>query len=102
MTSPSDDSDDDESGDSISDILREISGSGSGGSGIEGSGVDIGSGGEDGSTEEEDVIEYVEVSEDVYYMAHVMRLMAALHSIVSLAMLVAYYHLKVLKPILLK
>lgn len=71
------------------------SGSGSGGSGIEGSGIDLGSGGEDASEEEADVIEYVAVSEDVYYMAHVMRLMAALHSIVSLAMLVAYYHLKV-------
>lgn len=28
-------------------------------------------------------------------MAHVLRLMALLHSIASLAMLIAYYHLKV-------
>lgn len=85
--------DDDDADDAMDDLLSEISGSGSGIG--EGSGVDSGSGGEDGSSEEADVIEYVEVSEDVYYMAHVMRLMAALHSIVSLAMLVAYYHLKV-------
>lgn len=35
------------------------------------------------------------MSEDYFYMAHVLRLMALLHSIVSLAMLIAYYHLKV-------
>lgn len=35
------------------------------------------------------------MDEDFYYMAHVMRLAALLHSIVSLAMLIAYYHLKV-------
>ncbi|XP_043461888.1 ryanodine receptor isoform X4 [Leptopilina heterotoma] len=86
-------SDEEEADDTMADLLSEMSGSGSGLG--EGSGVDSGSGGEDASSEEADVIEYVEVSEDVYYMAHVMRLMAALHSIVSLAMLVAYYHLKV-------
>lgn len=50
-------------------------------------------GGED--DEEEDPIELVHVDEDFFYMAHVMRLMAALHTLVSLAMLIAYYHLKV-------
>lgn len=51
----------------------------------------------DGSAEEESTaIELVHVSEDYYYMAHVMRIAAALHSIISFAMLIAYYHLKVL------
>lgn len=61
--------------------------------------MEIGSGsGENGSEEDdEEPQELVEVAEDYYYMAHVMRLLAALHSIVSLAMLVAYYHLKVLE-----
>lgn len=83
------------SGDAIADLLAEISGEGS--SDGDGSGGDPGSGGggNGSSEEEEDPLELVEVSEDFYYMAHVMRLMAAMHSIVSLAMLVAYYHLKV-------
>jgi hypothetical protein len=51
------------------------------------------SGGQD--DEEEDPIELVHVDEDFFYMAHVMRLMAALHTLVSVAMLIAYYHLKV-------
>lgn len=106
VTSLVDDSEKSDSAESIADLLSEmsgegISGSGSGfgsgsGSGLGGSGIEIGSGGEaDSSEEEEDPPEFVEVSEDFYYMAHVMRLMAALHSLVSLAMLVAYYHLKV-------
>lgn len=89
--------DEEGSGQMISDILAEMSGEGASGSGS-GSGIEIGSGsGEDESEEEEDAyaLEYVEVSEDFYYMAHVIRLMAILHAIVSLAMLVAYYHLKV-------
>ena len=45
--------------------------------------------------DEEDPIELVHVDEDFYYMAHVMRLMAMLHSLASLCMLIAYYHLKV-------
>ena len=45
--------------------------------------------------DEEDPIELVHVDEDFFYMAHVMRIMALLHSLVSLAMLIAYYHLKV-------
>jgi len=94
-----DDSDEEGSG-QIADLLTEISGEGT--SGLAGSGMEIGSGsGENGSEEEdEEVQEFVEVSEDYYYMAHVMRLLAALHSIVSLAMLVAYYHLKVFETII--
>lgn len=65
----------------ISDILRDGSGEGSG----------LGSGEES----EEDPLELVHVDEDFYYMMYVMRLAALLHSIVSLAMLIAYYHLKV-------
>lgn len=81
----------------MADLLTEISGEGT--SGLAGSGLELGSGsGENGSEEEDDEAqEFVEVAEDYYYMAHVMRLLAALHSIVSLAMLVAYYHLKVLE-----
>lgn len=91
-----DDSDDEGSG-RMADLLTEISGEGT--SGLGGSGMEIGSGsGENGSEEDdEEPQELVEVAEDYYYMAHVMRLLAALHSIVSLAMLVAYYHLKVLE-----
>ncbi|XP_030749975.1 ryanodine receptor isoform X1 [Sitophilus oryzae] len=68
------------------------SGSGKGSDIIEGSVEGSGSG---GSEEEDDPPELVMVDEDFYYMAHVMRLAAALHSLVSLAMLIAYYHLKV-------
>lgn len=89
--------DEDEEGSGrMADMLAEMSGEGASGSG-NGSGIEIGSGsGENESEEEEDEpLEYVEVAEDFYYMAHVIRLMALLHAIVSLAMLVAYYHLKV-------
>lgn len=76
--------------------LGEDEGSGSKekGSGIilDGSGDGSGSGEGD---DEEDPLELVHVDEDFYYMTHVMRLAALLHSIVSLAMLIAYYHLKV-------
>ncbi|KAI4471407.1 ran binding protein 9-related [Holotrichia oblita] len=68
----------------ISDILGGESGSG------DGSGSGSG-----GSEEEDDPPELVMVDEDFYYMAHIMRLAALLHSIASLAMLIAYYHLKV-------
>ncbi|XP_065200353.1 ryanodine receptor [Planococcus citri] len=52
---------------------------------------------EGGGSEEEEstAIELVHVSDDYYYMAHVMRIAATLHSIISFAMLIAYYHLKV-------
>ncbi|CAH2015696.1 unnamed protein product [Acanthoscelides obtectus] len=69
----------------IPDILEGSAGAmeGSGGSGS----------GESG--EEDEPPEFVHVDEDFFYMTHVMRLAALLHSIVSLAMLIAYYHLKV-------
>lgn len=69
------------------ELMEELSGSG-GGSGESGGGS-----GEEGN--EEDPIELVHVDEDFYYMAYVMRLAAMMHSLVSLAMLIAYYHLKV-------
>lgn len=77
-------------------LLEDLQGSGSGsgsGMGVEELLEGIGSGEEDG--EEEDAIELVHVNENFFYMAHVMRLMAFLHSMTSLAMLIAYYHLKV-------
>lgn len=40
-------------------------------------------------------LELVHVNQEFFYMAHIMRLAAILHSLVSLAMLIAYYHLKV-------
>ncbi len=49
------------------------------------------------SEEEEestDLIEIVHVSEDYFYMQHIVKLAAVLHTLVSLAMLIAYYHLK--------
>nr|XP_017105956.2 ryanodine receptor isoform X3 [Drosophila bipectinata] len=64
----------------------DITGSGFGGSGDGGSG--------DGEIED-DVPELVHVDEDFFYMEHVLRIAACLHSLVSLAMLIAYYHLKV-------
>uniref|UniRef100_A0A182MMK6 Ryanodine receptor 3, brain n=1 Tax=Anopheles culicifacies TaxID=139723 RepID=A0A182MMK6_9DIPT len=63
-------------------ILETGSGGGEGGSG-------------DGEGEEEDPLEKVEVDEDFFYMEHVLRVAAILHSLVSLCMLIAYYHLKV-------
>jgi len=77
------------------------------GSGLEGSAdfaADISSGsgagndtmdGDEEEEEEEDVPEWVHMDEKFYYMAHVIRIMSVVHSIVSLAMLFAYYHLKV-------
>uniref|UniRef100_A0A182QKY2 Ryanodine receptor 3, brain n=1 Tax=Anopheles farauti TaxID=69004 RepID=A0A182QKY2_9DIPT len=60
---------------------------GSGGGGEGGSG--------DGEGEEDDPLEKVQVDEDFFYMEHVLRVAAILHSLVSLCMLIAYYHLKV-------
>jgi len=76
-------------------------GSGSGADELDSSGDGSGSGGgsgEDDSGEDEDPLELVHVNEDFFYMEHVMRLAALLHSLVSLAMLIAYYHLKVQTP----
>ncbi|KRF79239.1 uncharacterized protein Dvir_GJ21297, isoform M [Drosophila virilis] len=65
----------------------DVAGSGLGGSGDGGSG--------DGDFDEDDIPELVHVDEDFFYMEHVLRIAALLHSLVSLAMLIAYYHLKV-------
>lgn len=65
----------------------DVSGSGSG------AGVDLGSAEGSSDTEEEDPLELVQVDE--VYIEYVMRCAAALHSLVSLCMLIAYYHLKV-------
>lgn len=92
-----DDGDEDTVEGSADGLLEDLQGSGSGsGSGIGAEELleGIGSGEEDG--EEEDAIELVHVNENFFYMAHVMRLMAFLHSMTSLAMLIAYYHLKVI------
>lgn len=73
-----------------------ILGSGSGGSlTASGFGGGSGDGSGDGEGDEEDLPELVHVDEDFFYMAHVIRIAAFLHSLVSLAMLIAYYHLKV-------
>ncbi|XP_075211293.1 ryanodine receptor [Lycorma delicatula] len=78
---------------SVEDLMEELGGmSGEEGGGASGGASGEGSGGE---SAEEDPIELVHVDEDFFYMAHVMRLAAMLHSLVSLAMLIAYYHLKV-------
>lgn len=92
------------SGSGMDSLIAELSGSGSGSGSGGGIAAAIGGGegsDEDGGSgeEEDDPIEFVHVSEDFFYMAHVMRLAAALHSLVSLAMLIAYYHLKVTKPL---
>ncbi|XP_055857544.1 ryanodine receptor isoform X11 [Episyrphus balteatus] len=83
--------DDDEDGSGDEDL---IIGSGSGG-GLSSSGFGSGEGsGEDGE-DIDDIPELVHVDEDYFYMEHVIRIAAFLHSMVSLAMLIAYYHLKV-------
>jgi ryanodine receptor 2 len=73
----------------LEEILRVASGSGAGNDTIDGDGD------EDDEEEEEDIPERVHMDEKYYYMAHVIRMMSVIHSIVSLAMLFAYYHLKV-------
>lgn len=51
-----------------------------------------GEGGDEGDEEED--VEYIHVDERFSYLEHVLRGMAVLHSLISLFMLVAYYHLK--------
>lgn len=51
-------------------------------------------GGDDDGGEDEDAIEHIHVDERFSYLEHVIRFMAVLHSLISLFMLVAYYHLK--------
>lgn len=63
---------------------------------ISGSGaIELGSadGSGEGEAEDDDPLELVQVDE--VYIEHVMRFAAAMHSLVSLCMLIAYYHLKV-------
>ncbi|XP_026743410.1 LOW QUALITY PROTEIN: ryanodine receptor [Trichoplusia ni] len=66
-----------------------IAGSGSG------SGSGSGDGGSGDSGEDDDGLEVVHIDEDFFYMEHVIKVAAALHSVVSLAILIGYYHLKV-------
>lgn len=75
-------------------ILGSGSGAGMTGSGFGAAGSGDGGSG-DGEEEKEDIPELVHVDEDFFYMAHVIRMAALMHSLVSLAMLIAYYHLKV-------
>lgn len=92
---------DDDDGGSKEDLADLLGGSGSGAGSGSGSGSGGGLSGEgggsegEGSEEEEDPLEIVHVDEDYFYMAHVIQLMAIMHTMVSLAMLIAYYHLKV-------
>lgn len=82
------DDDDDEEGSAFegsADFVEAVAGSGSGANATE----------DDEEEEEEDIPEFVHMDEKYYYMAHVLRMMSVVHSIVSLAMLFAYYHLKV-------
>nr|CAD7393765.1 unnamed protein product [Timema cristinae] len=86
------DTDDDKgngSPEAMADLLDELS--------VEVNSTELGSGEVGGGSgeDEEDLVEWVHVDEDFYYMAHILNLMAACHSLVSLAMLIAYYHLKV-------
>ncbi|CAB3362502.1 Hypothetical predicted protein [Cloeon dipterum] len=88
VTTLGEDDEDDDGGASqqMDDLLDELSGEA----------VNSTEGLDDGDDEdEEDPIELVHVDEDFFYMEHVLRLMAFIHSMVSLAMLIAYYHLKV-------
>lgn len=52
---------------------------------------------DDGDEDEEEEDELVEMDEkwNNWYFPHILRTMSVIHSIVSLAMLFAYYHLKV-------
>lgn len=77
----------DQEGSGDGDLSDIASGSGSG------AGVELGSGEGSGESEEEDPLELVQVDE--VYIEHAMRFAAAMHSLVSLCMLIAYYHLKV-------
>lgn len=79
-------------GEDVDEDTEDLLGFGSGSGMLDGSG---GSGSGDGDGEEEDPLEAVHVDEDFYYMEHVLRVAAMLHSLCSLAMLIAYYHLKV-------
>ena len=51
-----------------------------------------GDGDEDG--DDEDDVEHIHVDERFFYLEHIVRFMAVIHSLISLFMLIAYYHLK--------
>ncbi|CAG7835911.1 unnamed protein product [Allacma fusca] len=78
---------------------EEGSGFGMDGSGYSAEDMDGGSGSGNGTLiedeEEEDALEFVHIDEKYFYMGHLIRILSIIHSIVSLAMLIAYYHLKV-------
>ncbi|XP_043197981.1 ryanodine receptor-like isoform X5 [Amphibalanus amphitrite] len=86
------DGEDDE--ESAADLADQISGSGSGSGELDitGSGDGADGGGDD---DDEDGPEWIHVDDKYFFLEHVVRLMSIIHSIVSLFMLVAYYHLKV-------
>ncbi|EDS26560.1 ryanodine receptor 3, brain [Culex quinquefasciatus] len=77
------------------DLMGLASGMGSGlvDAVLEGGSGDGGNG--EGEEDGEDPLEKVEVDEDFFYMEHVMRIAACLHSLVSLCLLIAYSHLKI-------
>ena len=56
--------------------------------------MDDADGGDGEEGEDEHAIEHIHVDERFSYLEHVIRFMAVLHSLISLFMLVAYYHLK--------
>lgn len=58
-----------------------------------GSGEDGGDN-DDGGDDEEDSDEHIHVDERFIYLEHVVRTLSIIHSLISLAMLIAYYHLK--------
>mgnify|MGYP002717108870 FL=1 len=52
-------------------------------------------GGESGSSEDDDVIEFIKIEESWYYLEPLLKGLAMLHSLLSFFMLIAYYNLKV-------
>lgn len=78
-------------GDDEEEDEDDLLGFGSGSGILDSSGSGSGAGEEDS----DDAFESVHVDEDFFYMEHVLRVAALLHSLCSLAMLIAYYHLKV-------
>jgi len=78
---------------------------------VEGNGADDGaddvaaalnatSAGDDGETGDDDddddnSVEYVGMSDNVYYLAPVLRMFAMLHTFAAIAMMIGYYYLKV-------
>ncbi|BES99791.1 ryanodine receptor [Nesidiocoris tenuis] len=108
VTSLGEDGDDDGSGEAAADdLLEELSGEvasamdvsriiGSAGGDTNGDGGGSGEdGGGSGEEDDEEPLELVHVDEDFFYMAHVIRVAAIIHTLVSLALLIAYYQLKV-------